>query len=224
LRRFLRIYDGSGKILDVGCATGLFYGILQHYYPKISYVGIDITPLFIESAKRKYPGATFLVGDASKTKFMNESFDAVLSQQVVSFSRDPKKLLQEMYRVSKRYLIFDVILRERGKTINDASLSCQKVAGSGGKAIYNVFNLDEFLTWIKEMKPTPKIIEGNYIRFNVQWTKNLVFPTAEIGDRFYNATFVVEKGDGENEPEVKINRSSDIIYRLKCLALKFLRD
>ena len=48
------------RLLDVGCGTG---DVLE-YLPQVKYTGVDISKVYVASARRRYPDrGTFLVGD-----------------------------------------------------------------------------------------------------------------------------------------------------------------
>ena len=55
----------SSSLLDLCCGQGVFARILPAW---VDYVGVDLSPLLIQTAKKmtKNPQATFLVGDATK--------------------------------------------------------------------------------------------------------------------------------------------------------------
>lgn len=76
LRPFLRhnSRDSFGRVLDVGCGPGtnakLFRGC--------DYTGIDLSPRYIDLARRRYPGK-FLVADATTFDAAGEGvFDTIL--------------------------------------------------------------------------------------------------------------------------------------------------
>lgn len=62
------------KILDLGCGTGATRKLIPG-----NYVGIDINPDYIASAKRIRDGGEFMAMDATKLSFPNASFDQVIS-------------------------------------------------------------------------------------------------------------------------------------------------
>jgi ubiquinone/menaquinone biosynthesis C-methylase UbiE len=75
-----------------------------------SYTGLDISEIAItEASRRGIPNSRFIVAEASKLPFANESFDTVVALETLSFTcRDFLTALKEMIRVSKRNIIFDV--------------------------------------------------------------------------------------------------------------------
>ena len=73
----LGITPGS-SVLDVGCGFGDFAGWLASQEIEVTYVGIDINPRLIETARRRYQGARFEVADLQDGTFSG-TFDFVVS-------------------------------------------------------------------------------------------------------------------------------------------------
>jgi len=65
-----------GKVLDVGCGAGRISRILVE--GGFTVVGIDISQPMIEEAKRIGGNVEYQIGDATKLKFEDESFDYVM--------------------------------------------------------------------------------------------------------------------------------------------------
>jgi SAM-dependent methyltransferase len=87
--------------LDVGCGTGAFSElILRRCAPK-SVTGIDPSPAQVDYAAKKYPDATFQVGDSMDMNFGDGAFDVVASALVFHFIPDRAKAFAEMNRVLK---------------------------------------------------------------------------------------------------------------------------
>lgn len=64
----------GGHVLDLGCGTGATRRLIPG-----RYVGIDINPDYIASAKRIRSGGEFIAMDATKLSFPDASFDQVIS-------------------------------------------------------------------------------------------------------------------------------------------------
>ncbi len=75
------------KILDVGCGIGrdAKYFSEQGY----SITGIDLTPEFIDIAKKNVPSGHFYIADMRKMIFMDDYFDGIWS--MASILHIPKK-------------------------------------------------------------------------------------------------------------------------------------
>lgn len=66
--------SAATRILDLGCGTGATRKLIPG-----NYVGIDINPDYIASAKRIRDGGEFIAMDATKLSFPDASFDQVIS-------------------------------------------------------------------------------------------------------------------------------------------------
>lgn len=122
----------SGKILDVGCGSGLFEEFLEeNSVEEFSAYGIDISIELIKKAKGKFLGKKnifFICADADFLPFPRELFDFCISYTLIQNLPEPVLSLIEFKRVCKRSAIlilscpeygydlhsFDVILKQVG--------------------------------------------------------------------------------------------------------------
>ncbi len=89
----------SGKILDLGCADGKLLLLLK----TMGYeaVGIDIAQSFVERAKKK-SGCPAYQGHAENMEMFNdETFDCVISTEVIEHVESPFQALNEINRILK---------------------------------------------------------------------------------------------------------------------------
>ncbi|MCH7412713.1 class I SAM-dependent methyltransferase [Belliella sp. R4-6] len=90
----------SGKLLEVGCGEGR--GVEELLDQVDSYLGIDKIQAVIDELKQKYPAVAF--EQAVIPPFAgieSNSFDTVVSFQVIEHIQDDKLFLEEIYRVLK---------------------------------------------------------------------------------------------------------------------------
>jgi len=151
LLRDLRVYtiEFSGmkkgnKVLDLGCGTG----DQVFYYGKrgTEATGIDLNPEMIKVAEKRkkrenLPNLSFLIADASKLPFQDNSFDfASISLVFHEIEKDSRnKIISEMKRVVKKdgFLIFTdfrVPLR-----FNMVSFFVRTIEYFAGKSHYQYF-------------------------------------------------------------------------------------
>jgi 2-polyprenyl-3-methyl-5-hydroxy-6-metoxy-1,4-benzoquinol methylase len=93
-----------GRILDIGCADGMFTKVILDGTGASSVIGIDVLERTIEWAGKFWRNDSrikFQVGDAHKLDFESESFDAVVALEVLEHVFHPDKVLSEIRRVLK---------------------------------------------------------------------------------------------------------------------------
>lgn len=96
-RQVMECIPGKGKILDLGCGTGLF---LKAYERKGGNgIGLDLSQGMVRRAKKRCSSSDFAIGNAELLPFRDESFDAVCSLLAFSYVRKPADLLSESFRV-----------------------------------------------------------------------------------------------------------------------------
>lgn len=92
----------SGKVVDIGCHSGLFTEkIILKINPSEIY-GIDISKKAIKKAKQRIKKGKFITGDAQELPFKNNYFDAAFCLEMIEHVDYPEKVMQEMYRVLKK--------------------------------------------------------------------------------------------------------------------------
>lgn len=92
-------------LLDIGCGTGEFEVCLSKLHPEIRVVAIDNSAKMLEQSRRKLYGdsrVSFLQADANHPlPFPDNTFDAVVSNNVLHYFSQPLQTFQEMRRVLK---------------------------------------------------------------------------------------------------------------------------
>jgi ubiquinone/menaquinone biosynthesis C-methylase UbiE len=89
----------GGKLLDLGCGTGLF--VQRYTRSRGSAVGLDLSRGMVERARRRCPGSEFSVGTVEALPFRDCCFDSVASILAFSYVREPQEMLSEAWRVLK---------------------------------------------------------------------------------------------------------------------------
>jgi len=97
-----RLLDAVGaiapmQVLDVCCGPG--YSAGDAAARGCTAVGIDLAAGMVEEAQRRFPGATFRVGDAEALDVADASVDAVVCGFGVLHLPEPERALGEAFRV-----------------------------------------------------------------------------------------------------------------------------
>jgi len=98
------------SMLDVGCAAGGFSEIVRVLNPGVRYVGVDISPAFVETARAEHPHSQFLLGDGLNFSTPDGSFDLVHSSGVLHLNLRYREMIAAMWRQTRRFLLFDLRL------------------------------------------------------------------------------------------------------------------
>jgi ubiquinone/menaquinone biosynthesis C-methylase UbiE len=95
----------TAAVLDVGCGGGGdLYQLVRLKYDPVQITGIDILPDRLAHARRLYPQARFILGDASHMEFASASFDLVFESTMFATLTDEllsAAIAREMLRVCK---------------------------------------------------------------------------------------------------------------------------
>lgn len=95
----------KGKVLDIGCADGVFTKVILDKTCTKEVIGIDVLKPSINWAKshwKKEKKMKFQVGNAHKLKFPAKQFDAVFAFEIMEHVPDPTQVLKEIKRVLKK--------------------------------------------------------------------------------------------------------------------------
>ncbi len=98
-----------GRVLDIGCGKGRFTNRLRSA-TGTSVIGLDVAATALRRAQRRYPGnPAFLTAHATRLPFANESFDLVVTAELLWYVLPGlSKLFAEIDRVLRpdgHYLI-----------------------------------------------------------------------------------------------------------------------
>ena len=116
-RRFQALADVASlhgqRVLDVGCGFGDFLGWLRAQGIDADYVGLDITPEFVEAARSRYPGQVFRLGSVlDEDALAGEQFDYVISSGIfATYSEGAaawmKAAVSSMWRAASKGVAFN---------------------------------------------------------------------------------------------------------------------
>lgn len=111
------------RLLDVGCGAGHYLRSLrQSLSVPFVYTGVDATLPYIRLARKAWqedPAASFAVADAYALPFADQTFDLVMSCNLLLHLPSIVRPLQELVRVSRRYVVIRTLVGERSFRIQE---------------------------------------------------------------------------------------------------------
>ena len=185
-----RVLFPGAQVLDVGCASGGFFNIMRSYEPHIEYTGVDLSERAVELAKERYPEATFIVTEGFELVFANNTFDVVHCTSVFNNEPNYQAMLQEMYRVSNRFVLMDIrLLKGIGRQAESVYNIQFNSEGVEAKVPYVVNDADEVANFVLQLDPKPKALRGT--GYFHQVAKEAETPHDEV----CMSLFLIQKGD-----------------------------
>ncbi len=145
LKKYVSFTEGT-SLLDVGCGNGFF----TWYFARICDVtGVD----FSEKMLRLNPVKRKLLTDSSELAFKNGSFDIVFCHALLHHVADMDRVIREMTRVSKKYVIilepnrnnplmflFSFLVKEERKALKFSLRYLKKVTEKNGLRVIKAFS------------------------------------------------------------------------------------
>lgn len=100
--RILEKQIGSRRLtaLDVGCGPGL---VMEALHPLFEMEGVDLDEAAVQACRKR--GLKASVADAHRLPFPDRSFDIVVCSFLLLWVERPEKVLAEMARVSRKWVI-----------------------------------------------------------------------------------------------------------------------
>lgn len=110
-------------LLDFGCGTGMLKEHIRITYPgwKIQYSGLDLSPKFIEAAKKKYPDTDFISLDVLQEPEAFKTYDYIVMNGVFTERIDLtyeemleyfKTMLRTIFPKVRRGMAFNVMSKQ----------------------------------------------------------------------------------------------------------------
>ena len=102
------------SIADLGCGDGALIHALKKEFQKVKVTGIDISPRRINALRSKFPKDKFYCKDVCNTNLKKNSFDFIISSQVIEHVEDDKKLVKEIGRLLKKkgFVVIDSVIKK----------------------------------------------------------------------------------------------------------------
>lgn len=107
-------------LLEIGCGSGYYVEVFEALCKsRVRYTGLDYSQAMVARAKTRYPGATFVQGDATALDFPDNAFDIVFNGVSLMHILDFEKAIAEAARVAGQGVIFhSVPLLEQHPTVH----------------------------------------------------------------------------------------------------------
>tara|TARA_B100001013_G_scaffold67032_1_gene35036 strand:+ start:444 stop:1172 length:729 start_codon:yes stop_codon:yes gene_type:complete len=190
-----RVLFPGAKVLDVGCASGGFFNIMRSFEPHIEYTGIDLSDKAVGLATERYPDARFMVTTGFRLPFQDNNFDIVHCTSVFNNEPNYQGMLEEMYRVSNRFVLVDIRLsKDLGKqlqSVYNIQFNSKKVEAT---VPYVVNDADEVVNFILQLKPRPRALYGT------GYFHQVAKEAETTPDDVCMAVLLIQKGVRSDEP------------------------
>jgi len=96
------------SILDAGCGEGFTMDKLSKNGIGQKIEGVEYSKEAILLGKKLFPYLTFKEGSVYELPYQDNSFDLVVCTEVLEHLEEPSKVLKEILRVSKKYVLISV--------------------------------------------------------------------------------------------------------------------
>jgi ubiquinone/menaquinone biosynthesis C-methylase UbiE len=167
------------RVLDIGCGPGALTSELVSRLGADRVAGADPSPSFVAACAERLPGADIRHAPAEKLPWPDGSFDAVLSQLVVSFLHDADAGLAEMRRIVRENGVIAACTWDYGgemqmlRTFWDAALTLDPAAPDEAR-VMNYIDPNSLRdlwlrTGLREVEVAPLVVHVDYAIFDDYW-------------------------------------------------------
>ncbi|MGQ0606374.1 MAG: class I SAM-dependent methyltransferase [Candidatus Nitrosotenuis sp.] len=104
------------SVLEVGCSAG---NDLKLFPREFAVKGIDTSKMAIATAKENLPEFGFQLGQADAIPFEDNSIDLVFTRHLFNHIDSVKKGVDELFRVSKKYIFNIELFSETEEKLSD---------------------------------------------------------------------------------------------------------
>ena len=136
------------SILDIGCGSGYYCDILQHFFPNLyKYNGCDTQPEIIQIAKEYNPFVDFRVQDLTQMKYSDKEFDISIFSHGARNMLKYNEIFEEACRITKKYIILHriCVTNEPNSSRRSIAYYLPVVSHSfDNKTFFNIFEKHNF--------------------------------------------------------------------------------
>ena len=108
LIEYIHLCGDVRNILDVGCGEGFSLSLIQKSGVTARLAGIDASVESLALGKKEFPQLDLRRGDIYALSAKSNSYDVVLCTEVLEHLENPDKAIEELKRVSGKYVIVSV--------------------------------------------------------------------------------------------------------------------
>jgi len=144
------------QVLELASGNGFNSIFLANNNPKVDFVGIDLTPLHVETAKKRAEGISnlcFSQGNFQDLEFDDKTFDLVFEVESICHATDMKAALSEAYRVLKpggQFVLFDGFRKPEFDSFSDEQKMAAKLVELA-MAVDSPWKINRWLELAKEI-------------------------------------------------------------------------
>lgn len=110
------------SILDFGCGLGHLYEYILKNKLDVEYTGLDLSPIFVEQCRKKYPDKNFIVLDLLQSEAqLTQNYDYITLNGVFTEKREMsyeemlnyfKNLILKVYAVCDKGIAFNIMSKD----------------------------------------------------------------------------------------------------------------
>lgn len=116
--------------MEIGSGEGYIVDYILKANPEIKVVGSDIDYSMVQQAKKTKSVADWCVLKGENLPFKDDSYEMVVACEVLEHIVDPGKVIQELHRVSSRYIVISVPYEPIWRILNMIRLKYLKDFGN----------------------------------------------------------------------------------------------
>ncbi|MEL4106337.1 methyltransferase domain-containing protein [Oscillospiraceae bacterium WX1] len=155
-----------GRILDIGCGSGLSTGALRARWPEAEIVGVDLSPEMLEKAKETVPSVTWLLRDCSKPLDNLGTFDLVFSNAFLQWLKNQEEFLKNTRSLLKENGVLAIQLPDFKSMpvrdcINKVASAYSVLIGIDGE-LYDNADITTYYDFLKRYYATAEVWRVSY--------------------------------------------------------------
>ncbi len=154
-KRVVELLAEWRSVLDVGCGPGIAFEMIARAYPRMEYLGVDITDKFIAYCQRRFPEhrACFRKLSVFELDRLGRSFDVVMCRAVLEHLSDYRRAVRQMYAKADRRMLIVFYLPPRPLSRGRYKIDMRYEAPFFYTHVYDLGRFVDFL--LNDLRPAP---------------------------------------------------------------------